>query len=510
MGVFSKISGIFGKIKGAILASTATKAATAALAVVVIGGGAAGLAYAGVFTSAETAMERAHQAMQETEPPVYEEIFGWNALCAAMKEQGSEFGADVVLEELDASSFGLTGMKFPNVGVELVSRADKDAKMNLDLGLKMAGTTLLSGKVYADEAQVQAAVPKLFSSVLTLNCGSKSFKEDVLNSYLVNMLGIDKAELEKNWESVPEDFNVVRFLTEYGEALRKLAEVYVTLSEGTEYEKAGKQEITAGNETLKCKVYTATVANEAVAGAMDVVLPMLKDFMKGIYVGQSVEDAVLSGTYEAFEGKYLEYYKKIQDVQVSIYVYDDRIAKQEITFSVEDENGSLDIWYAMTGNPYDNMEFVLNLPVPEREALVVEYAIVTTVMDDVFATVVSMTVDGVELLMDAAYETLSGEFKFCAGAGAYSLALNGVVDELEIGKKISVELEQAIVKDGEAAKNIPLDVALYLKVLEENVATLSGEQKDVLQMTEEDFNALGEEITGNVYEMIFGMFGLFQ
>ena len=502
--------GIFSKIKGAIMASTATKVATVAVAVVVLGGGAVGLAYAGVFTSAEDAMERAYQTMQEAEPPVYEEVFGWNALRTAMEEQGCETGTEIMLEELDASSLGLTGMKFPNVGATVVSRTDKDAKTSLDLGLKMAGTTLLSGSIYADEAQIQATVPRLFSSVLTLNCGSEHFKEDVQNSYLVDLLGIDKEELEKVLEPVPEDFNVVRFLKEHGENIQKLLGVYVTLSQGTEYEKAGKQEIIIADEPVKCKVYTAMVSDEAVAEAVEVVLPIVNEYMRGFYTGLSPEEAVLLGTYEAFESVYIDYYKNIRELQATIYVYENRIAKQEITFTVEDENGCLDIWYALSGNPYETMEFSLELPVPEREALAVTCDITTNMLEDVFSTALVMTVDGVEMSMDMTYETLSGEFEVCGETEPYSMTLIGVVDELEKGKKIGLELEQIVVKAEDESETLPLDITLYLKVLEESVMPLSGEQKDVLKMTEEDFTALGEEITGNIYEIIFGMFGLFQ
>ena len=73
MGLFGKLGVIFAKIKGAVLASTATKIATAAVAVTVLGGGAAGLVYADVFTSAEHAVEKATEKM-DTESS-YEEIF---------------------------------------------------------------------------------------------------------------------------------------------------------------------------------------------------------------------------------------------------------------------------------------------------------------------------------------------------------------------------------------------------------------------------------------------------
>jgi len=500
--------GLFGKIKNAILKSTATKIATVAVAIAVIGGGAATLVYADVFTTPERAMEKATQEMEEF-PFTYEEIFGFNALQKALEEKGTEFGFGLTVKDIPGDSLGFSGMTLPSLEFELISKATVDNKANVDLGLKSAETTLLSANVYADDEKIQVAVPKLFSAALTANYGSENFKEEFLNSYLLELLELSKEEVEEGWNLFFNDSSLEKYVKENGELLLKFASIGKTLEDGISYEKNGKMEIAVQDETLKCKVYTAIVEEEAFRTAMDEILSLVKEYTVELYSGVIEESEVLE-LYETVEEEFLDYYRDIKDITITTYVHNKRMAKQEMDFIIGETPGELDITYAVDGNPYENMEISVVLPVPEDEPVAFDYVIATEVDEDTYAMDWTVKAEEEEMVISFDYERLNGEFTAVFAMDGQSVELIGAVSELEKGKKIGLELESYRIKSEEDVEEGELNATMYVSVLEDEVKPLSGEEKDVLQMTEADFKALTDEITGNIMKVAFALMSLFE
>ena len=138
------------------------------------------------------------------------------------------------------------------------------------------------------------------------------------------------------------------------------------------------------------------------------------------------------------------------------------------------------------------------------------YTIATNLTEDDFSVDMEVNVEEEEAVLSFDYERLGGEFTAVFKSDDESLELTGAIGELELGKRIGLELYDYVYQETEYQEEQELNAKLYLTVLEGEVLPLDGEQQDVLQMTKEDFDALGEEISGNLMWMLFSMMGLFQ
>lgn len=513
--------GFFSKLKAVIMKSTATKLATAALAVAVLGGGVAGIVYASVVNSAEAVVGRAFLAAFSQGESSGEEVFGFRALTEALHAQGTELGLEAVVEEIPLD-IGFGSVTIPNVGASLVIRTDTAKESNVDLEVKVANTSLLSGKVYADAKQMQLTVPKLLNSTLAVNYGSETFKEDLKNSYLVDYAGIPQETLDKVLEHFPEQSKMLDM-----EKIQKdLLEMLLTsISENfaeVELEKAGKTELSQGDEVWNCKVYTSVVYKGYVSDFLYDYSFAVKNYVKELAAEYGLDETEVEYAFYSIDKVIHEIRGFITDVTVALYIHEERLVKLTAKWGMdwtlaETEEGSLEVTLAKEGNPVENMQMALVLPIhqdantPEvPRQMELDYGRVTKNTEDIYSSSWEIVCNEKPMSLLFEYEKLDGEFELLAKNDIQSLEVNGVINELEKGRKISLEVDDYTYKDGDYTEEQKLNISLDVKVLEETVTPLDGEPLDVLAMTEADFEKLGDEIMNNVYKLAFSMLGLFQ
>ena len=518
--------GLFAKIKQMVMASKAGKIAAGAAIVLILGGGIAGVTYAAVSSNAEAVVMRSVISTFTGQNFACEEMFGLQALSENLKEQGREFALEVGIPELPLGDFGLGDMTLPEAGLSLNVRVNPGKEGTAELSAKAANTTLLSGNLYFSPEQLQVNVPKLFQPVLAINYGAADFTERAKASYAAQYLGITDAQIDEVSEYLPKQTTPV----DREELITGLVEIILSnydyyLGE-TELKKAGKEELSAGDASLKCKVYSAEMDGREVGQFLDLTHFTVKEYVKEHaenynITPEQVEEAFgPAGTFAYQIKSWLR-----GPVTVTYYVWEERLVKIAMNWTMEQfaeagstmVPGNMVITFAPDGNPLENMYLDLHTPVhqdvtvtnvPQRVDLT--YQAVTEYTEEDYAVSYSVNYNATPYYLALDYEALSGEFECKAEAGEVSLMVTGVMDTLEKGSAIGIEADWYKYKDGEYSEENDLDVRLSVKVLETEVVSLSDKTQDVLAMAEHDFTALEEEITKNITWMLFSMMGLFQ
>lgn len=513
--------GFFSKLKAFVMKSTATKLATAAIAVVLLGGSVAGIVYANVVNSPETVVARAFLNTFTRAESAMEEVFGLMALTENLKTQGTELGVTASVEEVPLN-LGIVDLTLPNAGAGFVVRTNTAKESTLDVEVKVANTALLSGNLYFDEAQLQLMVPKLSKTVFAVKHGSETFKEDVKNSYLIEYTGISEEVLDEILDYVPEE----KKKPDVQEIQKKLLEIFISgLKENfgeIELGKAGKTELTVDEEVLECKAYSTTIFRGNVSDFLYEVTFQTKNYIKELAAEYNITEVEVDYVFQNVDKVVQSVRNSITDVNVTFYVKEDCLVSVQADWGMEfvlgePEEGYLDVILATNGNPLENMKMNLGLPVHQEEStpetpqrIDMDYERTTVNTEDGYAMDVQVLCNNNPFALSLDYEKLSGEFVIAVKDAAQSLELNGMINELEKGKKISLEAEKYTYTEGDYTEEQDLNISLYVKTLEGTVAPLSEEPVDVLKLIKEDVEALEEEIMGNVYKLAFSLMGLMQ
>ena len=544
MGFLTKLAAVFGKVKAAVMATTATKIVTATVAVAAVTGGTVGMVQADVFTSPEAAVEEALVAMSETEPPAYEEVFGLTALLAAMQESGVEAGVSLDLKDVDASELGLGDITLPSVGFDVKYRGDFANKAHDALvDLKVANTTILSANAYADDKQVQIAVPKLFEAVLGVNYGDSDFLTKLKESYLLEMAEIAPEDLDALVNGPLSGMDMTAILEATKELQEKMLSLQTASFEELEYEKAGKEEIEAYNdETVKCKVYTADIPKEYIEKQIDVMADEMLNYLHAFFDAVGLEemgldmseyDEMFAELDTTLDTELDKFFAPMENIRMTYYIYKDRIVKLKITWTLgeataEGENtdtaptedvtaeaeseavaqeGLLEIIYPMEGCITDNFEYYMVLPIEGEETQEMHYVFSTTNTEEVYETGYTATLgEGQEVMLKFTYEKLGGDFDVLVSVTDeevdLDIELTGAIGELEPGKSIGFELDTLKMVAGDVNEELEIGFSMYAKVLDGTIAPLSQETTDVLTMSENDWTNLVMEAVFSVYSMI--------
>lgn len=518
--------GLFAKIKNGIMSSAASKIATVAAAVVLVGGGVAGLAFAGVLTGAEAKVGVAAVNTFCGQSSSRNEIFGLEELVLALQEQEAEISAEVSLDAISLDELGLSGITLPNAGAHIVARTNTEDEWNAVLDIKVANTTLLTGNAYLNKEQLQVSVPKLSASVLALNYSGAEIESQMKSSYAATYLGLTEKQIETIVDYLPRQTTKVT----KEEIQKKLMEILTTAYEDnladTEFKKAGKEEIQDNNLVQKCKVYTAEMDARYFTEFLYEVTLRTKEYCKELCAAQGIDESVAEKVFNPIDNAVHQLkFAMLDTVTWTFYVYEDRLVRICGNWTIDwvDEVGSctrpggMQLVLAPTGNPFENMSFSIDTPIHYDNSLkkvpqVIDlyYIVETENTEDTYTETHYVDNAGEVYRVRFDYEKLAGDFVLEASGQGRKLALEGVVDELEKGSKIGLEVDGYTYVEGDYTEEQVLNVNVSLKVSETEVAPLGGTQQDVLQMTEADFKALEEEISKNLTWMLFSMMGLFQ
>ena len=91
-----------------------------------------------------------------------------------------------------------------------------------------------------------------------------------------------------------------------------------------------------------------------------------------------------------------------------------------------------------------------------------------------------------------------------------TMELAGTIKELKRGETLDAEVDNFTYSDGTTTVSQGVDASFYIAVKETEILPLSGNQMDLLSMTEDDFAALTEEISTSLTGKLFQLLGLLQ
>ncbi len=514
---------LFGKIKEWITKSAATKAVAIITATIILGGGVVSLVYAGICNSAKVQLGKAVTVTFATEESAAEKTFGLGELLAAMKENGTELGIEASVEELPVN-VGMGEVTLSNVGIGMVLRTNTLGESNLNADVNVMNMALLSARAYANKEKVQVTVPKLLKDIFSVNYRSETFKEDLENCYLVDYAGVSQEKLKEILEIFPERTEN----TECPDAKEIEKRFYEILFhcitdnfEEVELKKSGKADVMVEDEVLNCKVYSAEIFRGYISDFFSEYTLLTQNYIKELVKEYGITALEVDYAFSKLNQAVRFIRGFITDVTVDFYVSENRLVKVRVDWGVEwylnEQEGCLELTFAASGNPLENMQLELVLPIHEDNAkpeipkrLEFSYQVTTENTENTYSVEYRVQYNGKPMRLSLNHEKLGGDFILVVKNGIKSLAITGAIGELEKGRKIGLEVKDYVYAEGDYTEEQELNVSIYLKVLEDTVTPLKGEERDALALTEADVAALKEEVIVNIYKLAFSMLGVLQ
>ncbi len=317
--------GIVARIKKAVMTSAATKIATAAAVIALVGGGTVGLVYAGGFAGAKTAVGLAVINTLAGQFATYDE------LSSEFKKQGGELLVELSGQEVSLDKLGLGSWTLPKADIRFVAKSNAKEEWNASLELRMSDTAVLTGNAYLNKEQLQVNVPKLFKAVLTAKHNGAAVAETITGGALSKEL--------------PDIVTTA----------------YKKYLADTELKKGGKEEISTDGVVQNCRTYTAEMDAEAVTGFLDEVTAGLKTCVKKYCREHGIEETMADEAFSTWEGAVQQWKVNLKGkVTWKFYIYKERLVCLKAAWNIErvDENGS--------SEPPGNVELIL---IPQDDSL---------------------------------------------------------------------------------------------------------------------------------------------
>ncbi|MBR6643404.1 MAG: hypothetical protein IKL28_07070 [Lachnospiraceae bacterium] len=475
---------LFRKRKLKSAASTGAKTVAVVFGVVAAIGGLAGIVYMVLFSNAKIVLGRAFLNTFVTETMACADTFGDGVLLQNIRERGMELESDIWLENIPLD-IGLGEISLPKIGMEVDVCTNSKRESAVGLEIKVAGASLLESNAYVDSEQIQLNVPKLSDTTLALEYGSDSFREDLKQSYLVEYMGISETVLDEWFEYGQEPAEPPDTEQMNQELLEMLLAALQENFTGLKPKKAGKAEISIGKDTRKCKVYTLVLEKGRISGFLYDCTDGLKDYIKEFAKQFQLDETEVEFLLSRADGVIRDIRASVSDVTITFYVSKSRLVKMTTEWNMsrvlgDSEEGSVELEFAVTEHPLENMKMKLSVPIPQDPGepfhrVNLEYAIETEHTKDTYEVKCKAKCNEKQLSLSFDYDKTKSDFKFQVQSKHWELKLNGSIPESE------TEIRQ-----------------------------LDNAPSDVLAMNRGDFEALLEEIKQNLSKSAFGMFGFFS
>lgn len=478
-----------------------------AVVVIAIGGLAVGLVRADIFTNPEKAIDTAMESLVDNTTSEFESVFGLTELYQKILEKGMEYEMSLSMEDIPGDLFDMPGYTIPKAGLSMRLLSDSVNKRDsLSLGLQIADTTLLDASVFADDKEIILSAPQLIGSLLSLQYTDENFIDNMKNSYLSSLLGIqpevwDEVETAMNMESRTEETEqlLLDFSEDIKESVDKLNASRVT-------EKVEAQLVNVDGKDVKCKGYKAVYDEENVITFLSEIMNLSIDFTNKLTEQSGtltdVQKSELTDSYQELETVIEEMTADVSDVELVIYTYNKRIAQMELTTEVNGYETKIEANFSVKGNAYDNMEAKVQVETAELD-YEVKLTHTTENTDEELSSVWKATINGVKCTVESSYDKLSGDFFAKLNiASMMQLELTGVVSELKKGEEIAVEVENLSYTENGVTESLPIELEFSISALDEEITAPSGEKKDVVAMTEDDWNTLVMEVYMNIFTVL--------
>jgi len=522
MSILTSIGAAFLKIKGAVMATTASKVVTAIVTTTVLVGGTIGVTQTDVLASPEKKVERAMESLFENEESAISELFGWEEFVKAIEKKGLETGFGFRLENVPLDDLGLSGVSVPNIGVDFVCRYDaKGEKMSLNAGAKVADTTLLSAHLYADEEKMFASVPELWKGYLGANYADTEFSDKLKNSELSAMLGEEAVSvIETLTEKKPEKADaedVKRILGYLADAKKNIDALW----ESMEAEKGEDTQLLVDGETIKCKVYVASFDREDVCRFLEVLAEQITEvataeLQEPLKQYEETDPELYAELMAQFEEERAIFLAEIEAIEeqlrteevsigLTVYLKGKRLLKAEFDYSLEHSATRVTAQFAKDGNRYDNMILTVDKTLAGETAQVFVLSHKTEHTEEMLSSVWSMSEYGTEQgVYRFTYEKLAGDFYLglLLPGEEFAFEVEGVLTIPERGMELAFELNDISLTEYGEKLSLGLQTDLSLKVLEEELTAPEEVKWDVVSMSAKDWEDLTAQINGNLYSLV--------
>lgn len=503
--------------KKGFFAKTSTKIISVLLAVVVAAAGVTvGLVKADVFTSPEKAVDQALESLStENRTPAFEEVFGLAKLLENSAKNGAEIGFRVTAKDIPVPEelTGVSGYVLPSAGVTGTTLLDfSGKKASMMLKLTAADTALLGLQLYADEMQLLLALPELFRPVLLLNYADDNLLEQLCASPLLAMLGMDETELRElvgslNTEDSAEmTAEVTRLIENMAEEISRSADEFYQTRTVSKTEAA---ELTVGGKSVKAKGYVMSFDKEDLSDFIEAYMDAAMSAMEQLEQ-LDAEAVTVTGSREEVAAALEELKGELSDLEITMYTYKKRLAKIEVQTRISGQKLVCTAELDAAGSSFDNMTVSVKFDTEDVE-VDVKLTHETENTKDGYSSKWVARVNGVKCSLRTDYDKVRGDLDMELNlAGEIEVKLAGEVSELSRGTKLTFAVQELSVTEYEETTTFPLDAELRLAVLDEEITAPEGTQKNLLTMTEEDFNSLMMEVYMNLMSLANTLVGFMQ
>lgn len=465
-----------------------------------------------------------------------EEIFGFSQFAEMAKSQDMEEGISLSLS--DTSFWGT--QSFVGSGFSLDAKFSPSRKQSsADVGFSYQGMKMLDAQVYYGDDRLMAAVPQLSSYAFLLDMsddfGSK-LKNSPMAGAVLQSQGVDgdaladlvNETLDRAYDTENPAFDLNALLNRYREGCKAKDKFKEALT--VEKEKGNKKSFPVDGKEKKCQGYSVVISKDAMIDFLeessDFFLKdeiLRDDFLNQLelmarfsqVMGESFTSdspkKLLDDVYQDVEDRADELIrildKTLDDVEMVVYLdrkgnlvafsgetnlgADDDLIGVEFEVSLKGGSHPLQNLEAMAELSNDGERITVNV---EREGTFDKEALTDRI--SVEMNVVGDRVGG-EYVMS--YGRADGDLKMQLDIMAErlqvaSISLEAVVDELEKGKSIHMDLEELRIEDSLNDQHMAFEGEFCLKPLEEEIEEPEGQVFDVLEADLSDWGAVGEEI----------------
>lgn len=519
--------------------------AGAAAAVAVIGGG---VMLSHQADPKDTVIDAFKSITAEGQLNPSEEIFGTKELEKLLQKGSAQTGMELSMTGISDES--LNQMSGAGIGLDVKRDVDSGRQL-LNLSLQYGGGELADAQLYMDDTQIMAAIPALSSRMFTLDYVNDLEGQLINSPYAAQKLEEQGIDIE----------GLANYLGQYKEALSDeepmmdLKALWNRYKEGSKaiddlktamtVTKNDKKEFTIDGQSENCRGYHVTLPKDALIRfakttrefflndetlKQDVVRYLeLAGDASSIYAadgdGESVDpeeqqkelwaqaEAVLDNLVEGMENT-------IGDVTMDVYVRKDgKMAgfSYETDATVEEENVRFygDVSFGGGYNMLSNVNGALNIEDSDGQIITVSldktgaYEAGKSWSGQVIATLQGDE-EKYQFILDGDYQIADGSYEVkldlqSNGASQASLTANGAVSELSKGESVHIDMDslrlETTLLNG-SSSYVEFAGSYYVNPLEDEIAQPDGVPFDVLASSEEDYNQVTTEITGNLFAIL--------
>lgn len=519
-----------GKKKGKLIAAGAVVAAVAAV---------------GIFAGVKLMEKDPKDVVIDAFKGVYssdisypsEEVFGWKKIVEKSMEENMEGTFSLAL---DQSNNALANM-FSGTEITSFSQSDvKNKKAYGEFGIRVANMDLISMDIYADQEKIGVAIPELSEKVFTLDYANDLEGQIEASPFAGPMLreaGIDASVLKDYMDYLwsfyntegDRPFDIQALWNRYKEGSQAIS----NFKEAMTVEKADGSEFTVNGTITECKGYNVVIPQQAMIdfvestsqffmedeGLKNDVLEYLSQIIAmgggaSVY-GMSAEEMQQEAwtALEDYTDQLITAMENSAD-DISMTVYVDKkgqLAALEGNTSLDIEGQTLDIKVdaELQGGSYPTENAQMNIDLETSDgtvtiAIVKEGEYTDAALTSGFELTLKGDGEEISLSFDSDYDRETGDYvvKLAAGNGVDegSLDIEGNVSNLVPGESFDIAMDT--IKVNWAGEELATLSGSYgLKPLEGEVAMPEGEEVDVLAATAEEWNEIGQEMSGNIEEI---------